>query len=112
MPIDPKRRRPRGAGAVLVTLLASLAFSAPAQAGPGDPLFIFSPQPPPPPAQVQPPPTGYLNDPCGLAMSATGRLFISDHYHRVIDAYNFSQYEDQPLAAKTSLESHLGPLHD
>jgi hypothetical protein len=112
MAIDPKRRRRRSAGAVLATVLATLVFSATAQAAPVDPLFIFSPKPPPPPKLPVPLPTGYLNDPCGLAVSPAGRLLISDHYHRVIDAYNSSEYESQPLAAKTSLESHSGPLDD
>jgi hypothetical protein len=116
MATDPKHRRPGGLGAVLVTLLLSLALSATAQAAPGDPLFIFSPKPkplpPPAPPTPVPLPTGYLNDPCGLAVSPTGRLLISDHYHRAIDTYNSSEYESQPLAAKTSLESHSGPLDD
>jgi hypothetical protein len=82
-------QRRLGAGVVALTLLAALFAIAPgyAQAAPGDPIFVFTPHPPPLPPIV-PPPNGYLNGPCGLAVDSNGRLYVSDHYHDVIDVFN------------------------
>jgi hypothetical protein len=69
--------------AILLTLL----LAAPAQAGPTDPVFVFVPVPAPPPAAMKPPPTGYLNGPCGLAVDSASRFYVSDYYHRVVDVF-------------------------
>ena len=91
---DPKRRRSLGAGALLLILIAALTAPAPAPAAFDDPLFVFSPQPPPPPPPdpyrrlPRPPPNGYLNGPCGLAVDSVGRFYVADHYHDVVDVYS------------------------
>jgi hypothetical protein len=73
--------------ATLCAAAVALCAAAPAPAAFDDPLFVFSPQPPPPPAPPTPPPNGYLNGPCGLAVDSSGRLYVSDHYHDVIDVF-------------------------
>src|SRR6187200_1991784 len=110
-----KHRCRVGAGAVLLSAIMALALAltAPAQAAPGDPLFIFSPKPPPPPASPKPPPTGYLNGPCGIAVDSAGRFWVSDYYHRAVDVFSPSvDFEGQPLASKSAFGSHSGPLDD
>jgi hypothetical protein len=120
---DRKRRHLSGAGAVLGTLLAALALSAPlatpAQAAPSDPLFVYAPSPPPnpPPPDAPPfvPPTGYFNGPCGLTVDSSGRFWVSDHYHRAVGIFSFTtkiQLEGQPLLAHTPFGSHSGPADD
>jgi hypothetical protein len=94
MAADSKRRRSLSrSGAVLLALIASFAAVAQAQAAPGDPLFAFSPKlkPPPPfgtPPLAIPPPTGYLNGPCGLAVDSGGRFYVADDYHDTVDVYD------------------------
>lgn len=34
------------------------------------------------------PPQGQIESACGLAFSATGQLYVSDYYHRVVDSFN------------------------
>lgn len=67
--------------------LACLALAAPAQAAP-DPLFVFTPSPSAPPLPVTPPPTGFLNGPCGLAVDSSSRFYVSDYYHHAVDVFN------------------------
>jgi hypothetical protein len=78
--------------AVLAAALAILgAFAAPAWGAAGDPLFVFVPTPPlhPEPGEKPtPPPLGYLNDPCGLAVDSSARFFVSDYYHHAADVYS------------------------
>jgi hypothetical protein len=89
-----RQRRPFCAGAVSLTLIGlALALASPAPAAPGDPLFTFSPQPKPPPPNgppvpIIPPPNGYLNGPCGLAVDSGGRFYVADHYHDKVDVYD------------------------
>lgn len=73
--------------AVLCAVLCPLLFAASAQAGP-DPLFVFTPSPPPPPQPAKPPPTGYLDGPCGLAVGSGGSFYVSDYYHHTVDLYS------------------------
>jgi hypothetical protein len=114
MAMNPKHRRRRGAGAVLGTLLAVLAFAAtPSGAAPGDPLYIFSPVPPPPPAPPVPPPLGFFNGPCGFAVDSGGRFWLSDHYHRAVDVFNSNvAYEGQPLTAVGQPNPHTRTYDD
>ena len=84
------RKRRLGTGAVLLTLIAALAFSA--SAGATDPSLIFTPKPPPvlpgePPPPPIPPPNGYFNGPCGLAIDSGGRVYVADGYHDVVDVF-------------------------
>ncbi len=76
---------------VLAAALALGAGAASAQAGPSDPLFVFSPMPPSSPFDPPiPPPTGYLEGPCGLAVDSGGRLYASDYYHDAVDVFSAS----------------------
>jgi DNA-binding beta-propeller fold protein YncE len=74
--------------AVGCAILSLGALAGPAWGAVSDPLFVFVPVPPPPPAQVSPPPTGYLNGPCGLAVDGSARFYVSDYYHHVIDVFS------------------------
>ena len=88
---SPKRRR-LGAGAAFATLIAALAFASPAVAL--DPDFTFTPVPTPPPPPgfpvppVLPPPNGYLNGPCGLAVDTAGNFYVADHHHDAVHVYD------------------------
>ncbi len=35
-----------------------------------------------------PPPNGYLNGPCGLAVDSGGRFYVADHYHNRVHVYD------------------------
>jgi DNA-binding beta-propeller fold protein YncE len=71
-----------------LTVAWALVAAAPAQGAAEDPLFIFKPMPPPPPALPVPPPAGFFEGPCGLAVDSTGRFYVSDYYHDVVDAFS------------------------
>lgn len=89
MPFGQEQRRRVGGAATFLALLAALLglAAAPAEAAGSDPLFVFSPQPAPPPAAPKPPPNGYLNGPCGLAVDSGGVFYVSDYYHDAVDAF-------------------------
>ncbi|HEY5907729.1 MAG TPA: NHL repeat-containing protein, partial [Vicinamibacteria bacterium] len=70
-----------GLGAGLCMLLALGA--APAQAAFDDPLYVAAPAPPP----SLPPPNGYLNGPCGLAVDSAGQIYLADHHHDAVDVF-------------------------
>jgi DNA-binding beta-propeller fold protein YncE len=36
---------------------------------------------------AMPPPEGQIEGPCGLAISPTGRVYLADYYHRVVDVF-------------------------
>ncbi|HEV7518973.1 MAG TPA: NHL repeat-containing protein [Thermoanaerobaculia bacterium] len=82
--------------ALLAGLCLALALAAPpaaVQAAFGDPLFVYSPAPPPDPAPGEkpvPPPSGYLNGPCGLGVDSGGRFYVSDYYHHAVDVFDSS----------------------
>jgi hypothetical protein len=70
-----------------LTAMGALATSS-AMAAASDPLFVVVPEKPTDPkATKTPPPAGYFEGPCGLAVSSTGDFYISDYYHDAIDAY-------------------------
>jgi len=81
------RRGAIGAVAALA-LIASLAPAAtPARAAAPAPLFAFSPQPRPEAPPI-PPPNGYLDGPCGVAVDSAGDFYLADHYHDRVDVYD------------------------
>ena len=74
--------RRAGLAALSVVLLAALAPAAPVRAATA-PLFAYEPEPPPL-GPVEPPPDGYFNGPCGLAVGSGGRFYLADHYHGAV----------------------------
>ena len=76
------------AARALIALIALAAlWAAPAQAG-TEPLNIYIPEPPPPPGLPLPPPDGYFNGPCGVGIDSSGRVYVADHYHDVVDLFS------------------------
>jgi hypothetical protein len=89
MKVRSKVRKTIGKRAWLAILsmgLTALVLAAPAQ-GATDPLFVLTPSPPPPPLPVTPPPSGFLNGPCGAGVDSTGKLYVSDYYHHIVDVF-------------------------
>ncbi len=78
----------RAAAALLCAALLGLAAAPVARGDASDPLFAFVPTPEPPPVPLIPPPDGYLNGPCGLAVDSGGRFYVSDYYHHTVDVYS------------------------
>ena len=81
-----------------VLLALALGVSTtPVQAGPSDPLLVFTPKPPKDPkAPPEPPPTGHLEGPCGLAVDSFGNFYVSDYYHEAVDVFDlFASYRTQ-----------------
>jgi hypothetical protein len=77
---------------IWIGLLAVLALALPvpgAHAAAGDPLFVLQPKPLPfETAPFKPPPVGFFEGPCGLAVDSSARIYISDYYHDVVDVYS------------------------
>lgn len=96
----------RAALAAIVAVAALGVWPAGGHASsPTDPLFVFSPVPP---APIKPPPNGYLNDPCGLAVDSAGNFYVADHYHDTVDVYDGSaDYVTPPVYGSTG---YLGQL--
>jgi DNA-binding beta-propeller fold protein YncE len=55
-----------------------------------------------------PPPTGYLNGPCGLAVDSTGRFFVSDYYHHAVDVFSSAPTYVNQLAGEDPLDGPCG----
>ncbi len=75
----------------LCAAFVSCATIVPAAQGATDPLFVFTPVPEPPkisPSPIVPPPTGYLNGPCGLGVDSSSRFYVSDYYHHAVDVFS------------------------
>ena len=89
-----RMRWPRLLLGTLCLLTLTFGAGAPlARAAFDDPLFVFRPtyEPPPPPTippPPLPPPVGNFEGPCGLAVDAAGRLYVSDYYHHAIDLFS------------------------
>jgi hypothetical protein len=74
--------------ALLVALAALGVIAAPAFGAASDPLFVIKPEKPKEPKEPKvPPPVGYLEGPCGLAVAGNGGLYVSDYYHDAIDVF-------------------------
>jgi len=93
---EAKRRglRPRALATLCATALLALGVGAAGAQAATDPLFVLTPSPPPLPPII-PPPTGYLNGPCGLGVDSSGKLYISDYYHHAVDVYTGLSYSNQ-----------------
>jgi hypothetical protein len=81
---------------ILCVLFASLSL-APGAQGAADPLFVFTPSPPSKPPAV-PPPTGFLNSPCGLGVDSSSRIYVSDYYHHAVDVFSSTPSYSNQLA--------------
>jgi len=98
-------RARRFAAAAALAVLAALWPCAISQAASlEDPLFVFSPGPPP----LVPPPTGYLNGPCGLAVDPSGRIYVADRYHDVVDVFTASLGYATQVSGASSPNSPCG----
>lgn len=100
----------RRSGATLAALLAALAFAAPilgpeSAAGAPEPLFTLTPSIDDP--SNAPPPTGYLDGPCGLAVDSAGRLYVADRYHGAVDVFTAPHSYDARY--ETQLRGLSGP---
>jgi DNA-binding beta-propeller fold protein YncE len=74
-----------------LAVLCALAFSAvpsAAQAAFDDPITVYRPIPEPLNPFPEPPPTGGLEGPCGLAVGGGGTIYLSDYYHHVVDVFS------------------------
>jgi hypothetical protein len=87
---------------VLCAGLCSLALVPVAQGAPSDPLFVYVPNTPGPPPS--PPPTGYLEGPCGLGVDSTGRFYVSDYYHHAVDVFGSAPTYQGQLAGEDPLD--------
>ena len=94
------------------------ATSASAAAG-DPPIYLFAARPLNN-HQLEPPPTGYFNNPCGLTVDNNSRLWVSDYYHRSVDVFftNGSKlaahegFIGQPVHEWEGPESHTGSVDD
>ena len=104
--------------AIAICAAAALWVPAGAHAAFDDPLFFYTPQS----GDLNPvPPAGYLDGPCGLAVSSSGQIYASDYYHRAVDAFTPSndpqkpnpKYVSQILTAWSGAANpHTGPVDD
>jgi hypothetical protein len=86
-------------------LLALGAAAAPARGDFSDPLFLYVPVPEPVPgAKPVPPPTGYFNGPCGVGVDSAANIYVSDHYHDVVDVFGSAQQYKGQLASPDPLD--------
>jgi hypothetical protein len=83
---------------VMATALAVLAMATSAQGAVTDPIFAFVPRPIREDPHPIPPPDGYLNGPCGLAVDSAGNFYISDYYHDIVDSYEADAEYSSPTA--------------
>jgi len=93
---------------------ALLLGAAPAAQGAfDDPISGFAPLVPPSKMGPPPPPTGYLEGPCGLTVASNGSFYVSDYYHRAVDIFSpTGAYSAQPLVGTGPVNPHTGPVDD
>jgi DNA-binding beta-propeller fold protein YncE len=78
----------RSALTALCTVAALCGAATPAQAAASDPIFVYVPAPPTSPfGPFLPPPVAYFYGPCGMGVDSSGRFYVSDYYHHVIDVF-------------------------
>jgi hypothetical protein len=71
-----------------------LVCSAEAIGAISDPVLVYKPEKPQDPkAKREPPPTGFLEGPCGLAVTPSGQVQLSDYYHDAVDGFNVAPVE-------------------
>ena len=106
-PLGRRRRGRVGVGAALAALALLVAAPPPATAVATDPLFTFTPHPPALPPTI-PPPNGYLDGPCGLAVDSAGDFYLADHYHDAVDVYSGgASYTDSSATGATGYITQL-----
>ncbi|MGC1164683.1 MAG: NHL repeat-containing protein [Solirubrobacterales bacterium] len=96
------------ARAAVATVMAALVLAAPARAAVTAPLFAFVPAPVKGENPPKPPPGGYLNGPCGLAVGAAGDFYVSDYHHDAVDSYSVGAAYSSPSASGAT--GYLGQL--
>jgi DNA-binding beta-propeller fold protein YncE len=96
-------------GVLCTMALALSAGVSSVKAAPSDPLFVFTPEPPPSPLEPpKPPPTGYLEGPCGIAVDSSGGFYVSDYYHHAIDVFSSGAVYLSQLAPEDPLDGPCG----
>jgi len=100
--------------ATLCVALAALGIIAtPAWGSASDPLFVIKPEKPKEPKEAKkPPPVGYLEGPCGLAVAGNGTLYVSDYYHDAIDLFSSSGGYGSQIANVEPLDGPCGLAFD
>jgi len=111
--------------AIFCAGLVAAGGASPAGAAFDDPLFFYRPVPAAGSEPPKPPPAGFLDGPCGLAVDPidglTTKLYLSDYYHRSVDVLQVLKtptgasvgYQSQPLTAFSGLANeHTGKLDD
>src|SRR3954447_6638491 len=95
---------------LLAASAMALAGAPMAQGAASDPLFLFRPQPTPT-SGFLPPPFGFLEGPCGMGVDPSGRFYVSDYYHDVIDAYDQNaNYNSKEATGATGYLGQLGAI--
>ncbi len=89
---------------------AMLCVATPAQAEFSDPLFFYVPVPPKvllPGEKPVPPPTGYFNGPCGVAVDSAANFYVSDYYHHGVDVFAPLTSYSNPSTSATGFITQL-----
>jgi sugar lactone lactonase YvrE len=98
------------AAALAAAALGALGLAPATRGAASDPLFVFTPG-----AGTLPPPVGYFEGACGLAVDPSGRLYVADYYHDSIDVYSGgANHAAAPTDGAVGYEGHLGGIdpHD
>jgi DNA-binding beta-propeller fold protein YncE len=93
-------------GSVLLAVCGLAGVASSAQGAASDPLFVFVPKPAG--LNFVPPPTGFLEGPCGVGVDPLGHFYVSDYYHDTIDVYDQNANYADPKA--TGATGFLGQL--
>ena len=99
-------KKQRGALVALCTMMVAGALAPAAWGATSDPLFVFTPA-----TGAMPPPSGYLDGPCGLGVGPDANFYIADYYHDSIDVYNGgANYAAAPTNGATGYLGRLGAI--
>lgn len=100
------RRARKVLAAALTAAALGLALVPAARGAASDPLFVFTPAP-----GSKPPPVGYFDGPCGIAVDSSARFYVADYYHDSVDVYSGGAgYAATPTKGETGYEGRLGGI--